>query len=151
MKERVKLTKVEERRKNQYKDTTTFHWYNANPKGKITCDCAIRAVAAVLDITWAEAYNQMIEMSMKTGIMVNDPKLITKFIESKGFKKMSQPRNEFNKKITVKEFILHNKNYLKGKRILINAGAHHSSAIINCKVYDTWDCTWTKIGNWWVI
>lgn len=30
------MTTKERNRMNKYPDTATFHWYNANPKGKIT-------------------------------------------------------------------------------------------------------------------
>ena len=74
-KERV-LTKTEEKRKAHYPETSTFHWYNANQKGKLDGDCVFRAMATVLDTTWEEVVRDMCEMSIKTGYCIKGRKNI---------------------------------------------------------------------------
>ena len=148
-KERV-LTKTEEKRKAHYPETSTFHWYNANQKGKLDGDCVFRAMATVLDTTWEEAVRDMCEMSIKTGYCINGRKNIAKYLESKGFVKQAQPRDYDNSKITIKQFLLENKTWLKGKKLFVNAGSGHVAAIVDGKIWDTWDSTWTKIGNYWI-
>ena len=36
------------KREDKFKDTATFHYYNANPKNRITGDCAFRAISTAL-------------------------------------------------------------------------------------------------------
>ena len=44
-------------RREKYPETNTFTYYNANPKGKITCDCVLRAVCTALN----EPYNDVMK------------------------------------------------------------------------------------------
>lgn len=41
-------------RQKKYPDTSTFHYYNANPKNKVDDDCVIRAICTALNQSWAQ-------------------------------------------------------------------------------------------------
>jgi hypothetical protein len=129
-------------------------YYNANPKSKITGDCAFRAICVGLgDISWNEVVMEMAELSCKTGYAINDSKGIHKYLEKKGFVKQNQPRKSNNTKYTGKEFCdWLSINYPNGEigNIIANIGGHHIVAILDGKVHDIWDSTYKCIGNVWV-
>lgn len=132
-------------RKEKYPDTNTFTYYNANPKGRLTCDCVTRAVCTALNEPYNKVLKEMIDMSIETGYEYTDVKGIDKYLQSKGWVKMKQPRKADNTKYTGKEFC---KTY-KGTCIA-NLGGNHTVCINGGKVYDTWDSTDGCIGNYWV-
>ena len=59
-------------RKVKYPDTDTFKYYNANPKGKITCDCVARAICTALNEPYKYVLMEMIELSIETGYEYTD-------------------------------------------------------------------------------
>lgn len=143
-----------EKRQLRYPETDVFHYLNINPKQKITGDCVIRAISSVLNQDWKTTAKELYELSLKTCYTFNDRKNIHKYMESKGWIKLKQPRKKDNTKYTGKEFCkklneinlpTNNRN-----RILANIGGHHMVAIIAGKVYDSWNSTNGCIGNLYV-
>ena len=132
-------------RKEKYPDTKTFTYYNANPKGKITCDCVARAICTALDEPYNSVLKEMFEMQIETGYEYTDVKCYDKYLESKGWTKMKQPRKSNNKKYTGEEFC----EIYKGTCVA-NIGGNHVVCIKNGKVHDIWDSTDGCIGNYWV-
>lgn len=134
-------------REEKYPDTKTFHYYNANPKNRITGDCTFRAICTALEQTWEQTVMEMAELSCRTGYAINDSKGIERYLKEKGWTKHSQPRKADNTKYTGKEFC--RKLAKKDKRYVANIGGHHIVAIIDGKVNDHWDSTDGCIGNYW--
>lgn len=145
------------------KDTDTFHFYNVNPKGKITGDCVIRAIATATGMTWEETLMGLVEMALKHKLSVQATENYDKYLQSLGWVKQKQPRKEDNTKFTGSEFCVqlsvNDKDGKKGN-IIAHLGGHHIVCIrptnsgdgINCryKVHDTWNSTGGCIGNYWV-
>ena len=151
-----------ERLKNKYPDTDTFHFYNANSKGKITPDCSIRAISTVLEQSYEQTLREMVDLTIKTGYFINENKCINKYMQSKGFTLCKQPRKEDNTKYTGQEFcrtLMHpiysedlkltHKDF-EINRILANIGGHHIVAIMSGQIWDTWNSTSGSIGKVWV-
>lgn len=132
-------------RRDKYPSTDTFEYYNANPKGRITCDCVARAVSTALNEPYEQVIREMFKVQIETGYEYTDVKAIAKYMESKGWIKNKQPRKADNTKYTGKEFC----KVFKGT-CLANIGGHHTICIKNGKVYDTWDSTDGCIGNYWI-
>jgi hypothetical protein len=132
-------------RREKYPDTKTFTFYNANPKGKITCDCVARAVCTALGESYNDVLKEMFNMSIETGYEYTDSKCMDKYLQSKGWTKMKQPRKKNNTKYTGEEFC----KIYRGTYVA-NIGGHHVVCIKNGKVHDTWDSTDGCIGNYWV-
>lgn len=135
-------------RQEKYPDTATFHYYNANPKNRVTGDCTFRAIATALERPWADVVMEMAELSVKTGYAINDRKGIERYLKEQGWVKMPQPRKADGTKYTGKEFCK-----LKAKsfeRYVANIGGHHIVAIVDRRVWDIWDSTDGCIGNYWV-
>lgn len=134
------------KRQDKYPDTNTFRFYNANPKNKFTCDCGIRAISTATQIPYNQVVMELAEMQCTTGYDVGDTKLINKYLQSKGWIKHTQPRKADNTKYTGKEFCERAHYY---ENYIANIGGHHIVAIIDGRVYDTWDSTDGCIGNYW--
>lgn len=144
-------------RQEKYPDTKTFHYYNANPKNRITTDCVIRAIATATEQDYNKTVMELAQMQCDTGYDDGDKKLYDKYLQSKGWKKCSQPRKADNTKYTGREFckqikedIVWATNGEHLKHIVANIGGNHVVAIIDGKVWDIWDSTDGCIGNYWI-
>lgn len=144
-------------RQKKYPETSTFHYYNANPKGRITGDCTFRAVSTALGQTWEQTVMEMAEFSCRTGYAINDKKGIERYLKEKGWVKHSQPRKADNTKYTGKEFCkeLNCDIAFVGKTVIADIGGHHIVCIKEDdlhglhKIHDIWDSTGKCIGNYW--
>ncbi len=158
-----KLTKQEERRKTKYPDTASFHWKNENTGGKITGDCVIRAISTATGQTWEETAQGLYEMMLKTHLVLNGKDCYSKYLESNGWTKHTQPRKGDNTKYTGAEFCEWLNDHHDGGNVIAHIGGHHIVAIIpvtpegpeaewaepEYKVIDTWNSTKGCIGNYW--
>lgn len=131
-------------RQQKYPDTDTFHYYNANPKNRITGDCAFRAISTALDQDYNQTVMEMAELMCKTGYALDDTKGIKAYLESKGCVIHSQPRHSDGTKYTGTEFC----KEFKGTCIA-NIGGHHIVCIKDGRILDTWDSSDGCIGNYW--
>lgn len=145
------------KRQEKYPETGTFRYFNANPKGKLTTDCVVRAVSTATELPYNQVVMELAEMQCKTGYDDGDKKLYDKYLQSKGFVKCNQPRKTDGTKYTGKEWC----NQLREdiiwcprgerlRRVVANIGGHHVVAIVDGKVWDTWNSTDGCIGNYWV-
>lgn len=153
---------MNEKRQRKYPDTDYFHFHNANPKGKMTTDCVVRAISTALGQPYGQTLMEMAEMTIKTGYMYNENKGIDKYMQSKGWIKCKQPRKSDGTKYTGREFCrtlthpiyseelnLTNKSF-EMNRVLANIGGHHIVAIMSGQIYDTWNSADGSIGIVWV-
>lgn len=140
------------RRQQKYKNTSTFCYYNANPKNKITGDCVIRALSSGMNIPYNDLYKELFDFSIKCGYMLNDKKCYERFLISKGWTKVKQPRKDDNTKYTGKEFCKEIQNYTFNypERIIAHIGGHHVVAIVDGVINDIWDSSSKCIGNYYV-
>ena len=136
------------KRSEKYRDTRTFHFHNANPKGRLTGDCTFRAISTALEKPWEDVVMDMARQSIETGYSMNDNKGIERYLKKQGWVKMPQPRHADNTKFTGKQFC--SRLAEKGKRYVANIGGNHVVAIVDKKVFDTWDSSDGCIGNYWV-
>lgn len=146
-------------REQKYPDTSTFHYFNANPKNRITSDCWARAISTGTGIPYNTVVMEMAEMQCKTGYDTSD--LIGRYLKSKGWVKHKQPRKEDNTKFTGAEFCAYCELYSDGSfvphingNVIANIGGHHIVAFVKEKynryrLYDIWNSTGGCIGNYW--
>ena len=136
------------------KSTDTYTFYNANPAGKRTGDCAIRAVAAASGLTWDDVVDILAAVAHEKKTSPGSVDTIDEALKRLGFEKHRQPRKTSGKKYTGAEFCkLLGKS---GERVAVvaNIGGHHEVAILadgfgDYKVRDIWDSTGGCIGNYW--
>lgn len=134
------------RREQKYPNTSTFQFYNANPKNRAGGDCVVRAICTALNQSWEQTVRELTEVGIKHGYVLNDKKTYEKYLESKGWTKHKQPKKPDGTKYTGKEFCERARTY---ENYIAHIGGHHMVAIINAKVYDIWDSTDGCIGNYW--
>ena len=153
------------RRENKYPDTDTFHFHNANPKNRITGDCRIRAISTACEVPYNQVVMDLAKIQCETGYDQTANQGISILLKRYGWSKCKQPRKPDGTKYTGKEFCevlqkwlddeeLHGMEYKDGiiisPRIFCNIGGHHEVAIIDGKVWDTWNSTSRCIGNYWI-
>lgn len=152
---------LEQKRRYKHPDTHTFHYYNANPKNKITTDCVIRAVCTVLGKPYNDVVMEMARLQCETGYDDAEKKLIDKYMKQNGWVRVKQPRKDDNTKYTGEEFCrtLMHPVYSEElgfeidfeiNRVLAHIGGHHVVAIMSGQVWDTWNSTQGTIGQVWV-
>ena len=150
------------KRADKYKDTSYFHFYNANSHNHYSGDCVIRAICTALNQSWEETLTEMFKIGLKYGYEPTDYHVIDRYLKEKGWVKCKQPRNEDNTKMSIKKFIdkLYHPVYceelplpsngIELGRIICNAGSHHIVAVVSGQVYDIWNSSNETCGNFWV-
>lgn len=135
-------------------DTTYFHYFNANPHGRITCDCVVRALATATQIPYDTVVDELTAQFHETGIHQADSRAVALWLKRKGWKQCSQPKRRDGTKYTGRQFCWSMQNggrfrAMSNERVVANIGAHHVVAIVEGKVNDTWNSTGRCIGKYW--
>lgn len=130
-------------RQEKYPETKTFHYYNANPKNRITGDCTFRAIALAIGKSWESVVREYTELMIQTGYYDSRPSFTTRFLNQFGWVKHSQPRHTDGTKFTVRELAR------SSKQTMIVTMAGHMTCIKDGKVWDIWDCGDKCVGNYW--
>lgn len=136
------MNKIDRMRCNDY-----YHYINLNPKDKYVGDCVIRAVALMTNSDWKDTVREMTEFGIDKGLVLNDNKLYPEYLKSKGFVEHGEPRDSFNRKITVREFV---KLHPEIKNFVAKVGSHHVTAVRDGMVQDIWDCSRETLHRYWV-
>lgn len=128
-----------------------YEYFNANPKGRLGSDCVVRAIALACRQSWEQTVREMTELGLKRARLLNDPELYPAYLESKGFVAHKEPRDAFNRKISVKEFLDKREafGFKEGEAAVAVAGTHHATCLEGGKVRDIWDCSGQTMHRWW--
>lgn len=139
---------TDEKRREKYPDTEWFHYHNQNPKKRITSDCMIRAISTATGIDYNQVVREMAETQIKTGYDCGEVKCMDHYLKSIGWVKQKSPRHSDNTRFTGLEFckVLRQAH----GNIIMNIGSEHVSCIIHNQVFDIWDCSQGKVGNYWI-
>lgn len=107
-----------------------FIKYNANPTGKSTGDCVIRAIATATDKSWLEIYDDLYEYGRASFDMMDTNEIWHKYLYDIGFDifAITVPC------MTVKEFT---RVYRYGTYLL--GTGRHVLAVIDGDYLDAWD------------
>ena len=132
-------------KKNIESNLAPYHYYNANPKGRRTDDCVVRAISTATGQTWDETLMGLTQCAIKHKYMVHCPELYGKYLNELGFEKQKQPRKKDNKRIRACEFV----KTFKGTAVA-NIGAGHVACLKDGQVWDIWDSSGEVVGNYWV-
>ena len=143
-------------RAKKYPETETFHYFNANPKNRITEDCVYRAVTMASGLPYETVVRGMAEMFIKTGYCPQGNNGMKSYLTSIGFVEQKQPRKSDNTKYTGKEFCeFLNRTHAPYKGIVANIGGHHTVCFQKVdgkwKVVDIWDSTEGSIGKYFIL
>lgn len=132
------------------KNTPTYHYYNANPKGLYTGDCRFRAYALANDVPWEVAVLTVALWTVKTGRTDCDSNDHDDVLREFGnWERKGEPKKTDGTKYTVGELA----KKLKGNPdpVIVKVN-NHTTCIKDGKVWDIWNCSdeyvrcyWTKV------
>ena len=147
-------------RQEKYPETQTFKFLNENPKGRLTGDCAIRALTTATGYSYESVLWELTRLSLQTGYATTSVQNIDKYLKNHGWTKHKQPRKPDNKKFTGKEWCEFMELWFADYAMVANIGGSHVVAIkeATCKngaerykIHDTWNSTGGCIGNFWTL
>lgn len=107
--------------------------YNPNPTGRFVGDCAVRAVAKALNISWEDAYDLIANAGYAMGDMPSSDSVWGAVLRQHGFYRKAIP-NQCPACYTVDEFAKDNPD---GTFVLGFGG--HVATVIDGNLYDSWD------------
>ena len=125
-----------------------FIEFNNNPKKRKTGDCVVRAIATATNSSWEYVYKELAEAGIKKGLMINSDENWKKYLEDLGFKKQKMPRRDDRTRYTLEEFCT---EIAEEEKIYIIKLAGHLTVVKNKNLYDTWNCSYKSVGNYWII
>ena len=137
---------MKRKRETRYPDNEYFTYYNANSHNHLSSDCVVRAICTVMEDSWETTLKELYNIGSKYGFVPTDDHVIVRYLKASNFIKYKEPRDIYNKKITVREFLrLH-----PDITAIANVGSHHMVAIVAGKVLDTWDSSNQIMHSYWV-
>lgn len=107
--------------------------YNPNPTGRFVGDCAVRAVAKALDISWEDAYDLIADAGYVMGDMPSSDSVWGAVLRQHGFYRQAIP-NQCPDCYTVEEFARDNP---EGIYVLGFGG--HVATVVDGDLYDSWN------------
>lgn len=107
--------------------------YNPNPTGRLVGDCAVRAVARALEISWEDAYDMIASNGYAMGDMPSSDSVWGAVLRQHGFYRKAIP-NSCPDCYTVSDFCIDNP---VGTFVLGFGG--HVATVVDGDLYDSWD------------
>ena len=86
------------KRTEKWPETKTFHYYNANPKNRITGDCRIRAISVAFEVPYNQVVMDLAVIQCETGYDQCTNQGIDILLKKYGWVKHPMPRKFDNKK-----------------------------------------------------
>lgn len=111
----------------------SFIYFNPNPVMRTVGDCAVRAVAKALDISWEDAYAKIIVNGFRMGDMPSADSVWGAVLRQNGFYKKAIP-NTCPDCYTAADFC---EDHPKGTYVLGFGG--HTATVVDGDIYDAWD------------
>ena len=112
-----------------------YIFYNPNPIGSYVADCAVRAVAKALNISWEDAYIKMTINGINMGDLISSDNVWGSVLRQNGFYRAVIP-NTCPACYTADEFC---RDHPKG--IFVLGFGNHVTTVVDGDLYDTWDST----------
>lgn len=110
-----------------------FHSFNPNPRAAKVGDCAVRAVAKALGISWYEAYTLLVAEGLEQCDMPSANNVWGAVLRKNGFRRAAIPA-ECPDCYTVRDFI---REYPAGTYVV--ALKNHVVTVCDGELYDTWN------------
>lgn len=110
-----------------------YIYYNPNPVAANVADCAVRAVAKALHITWEDAYIRLTINGINMGDIISNDNVWGSVLRQNGFYKEVIP-NECPDCYTAEDFC---REHPTGTYVLGFGG--HVATVIDGNIYDSWD------------
>lgn len=110
-----------------------FVYYNPNPVGRRVGDCAIRAIAKALGISWEDAYAKVATNGYRMGDMPSSDSVWGAVLRENGFYRKAIP-NTCPDCYTAGDFTI---DHPEGVYVLGFGG--HVATVVDGDLYDSWD------------
>ena len=110
-----------------------WKYYNPNPQGKLTGDCAVRAIAAALSLDWDDAYALICANGFVMADMPNANSVWGRALQVRGFQREVIP-NSCPYCYTADDFCWDNKTGL-----YVLGFGNHVATVKDGTIYDSWD------------
>lgn len=110
-----------------------FVYYNPNPVGRRVGDCAIRAIAKALGISWEDAYAKVATNGYRMGDMPSSDSVWGAVLRENGFYRKAIP-NTCPDCYTANDFTI---DHPDGVYVLGFGG--HVATVVDGDIYDSWD------------
>lgn len=107
--------------------------YNPNPTGRSVGDCAIRAVAKALNMTWEEAYALIAANGFAMGDMPSSNSVWGAVLRQNGFYR-SAIESDCPDCYTAEDFC---KDHPKG--VFVLGFGNHTCCVVDGTIFDSWD------------
>lgn len=140
-------------------DHAAFHYYQANPAGNLTGDCVVRAIAAVNQITWHQAMDELVIWAGRGYAAINRDEVYQNLLTGYGFVH-HPPLLRGSQMLTGAQFCAEiTRRYPQGEPIFAASGQNHAVAVLpfagpdgtrRYKIVDSWDSSRRRIGGYWV-
>lgn len=116
-----------------------YRFFNPNPAGRNVSDCAVRAVAKCLDLSWEEAFICLCIQGLMDADLPHANHVWGDFLKNRGFQRGMVPDV-----VTVQEFADEHPN---GTYVLALSG--HVVCVQDGALYDSWDSSNEVVLYFW--
>ena len=120
-----------------------YIFYNPNPVNRLVGDCAVRAVAKALDITWEDAYAKIATNGYRMGDMPSSDSVWGAVLRMNGFYRKSIP-NLCPECYTAEDFA---RDHPEGTYVLGFGG--HTCTVVDGDIFDSWDSSKSIPQYYW--
>lgn len=145
-------------------NTELFERYNANPKGKVTQDCVIRALSLFLNKSYDTILNDLLDVYKHTGFHIADPVCFMYYL--KQIPKIRQYSVDYTKHLRLLDLCEYVDTHFYSENSITNTQNHnefskithkncnkilvllentHLTFVKNSVIIDTWNCSCLKI------
>lgn len=124
-------------------NTATFAYTNANPKGRKTSDCVVRAISIAENRPWLDVFDELTEIARNDFTLLNSPDCYKKYL--KKYPKVNVfffDGDDKKKRFKVKDIC-------RMKGTFIVSVANHLTCVKDGKIHDTWDCGHKSVYEIW--
>ena len=118
--------------------------YNPNPLKRRVGDCAVRAVAKALNISWEQSYAMLTAYGYQMGDIMNSDAVWGAVLRVNGFYKDVIP-DKCPECYTAEDFC---KDHRKGTYVLGFSG--HCATVVDGNLYDAWDSSNEIPHYYWI-